>query len=136
MRILLAEDNPTHRHVAWPFLNAHFPADGPVLEVADGAAVLQQQALTARPGLVIVSMDLPGGHSVQDVRLSVGTPAAGEEITPRLGDDRYAWVQVVRGAVMLNDAPLTAGDGAAVSHEAVLQVRAIDAAKLFLFDLA
>ncbi len=54
----------------------------------------------------------------------------------RLGDDRHAWVQVVRGAVVLNGTLLTAGDGAAVSHEAVLQLHATDAAKLFLFDLA
>jgi len=45
-------------------------------------------------------------------------------------------VQVVRGAVLLNSTPLTAGDGAAVSKEAVLQLRATDAAELLLFDLA
>jgi quercetin 2,3-dioxygenase len=44
--------------------------------------------------------------------------------------------QVVRGAVVLNGTTLTAGDGAAVSKEAVLQIRATDAAELLLFDLA
>jgi quercetin 2,3-dioxygenase len=72
----------------------------------------------------------------QDVRLYVGTLEAGEEISHRLGDDRHAWVQVVRGAVLLNGTPLTAGDGAAVSKEAVLQIHATDAAELLLFDLA
>ena len=72
----------------------------------------------------------------QDVRLYVGTLDAGETLTHRLADDRYAWVQVVRGAVVLNGTPLTAGDGAAVSKEAVLQLRATDAAELLLFDLA
>ena len=62
--------------------------------------------------------------------------AAGEEFMYRLGDDRHAWVQVVRGAVLLNGTPLTAGDGAAVSKEMVLQLRATDAAELLLFDLA
>jgi hypothetical protein len=38
--------------------------------------------------------------------------------------------------VVLNDTPLTAGDGAAVSKEAVLQLRATAAAELLLFDLA
>jgi hypothetical protein len=37
---------------------------------------------------------------------------------------------------LLNGTPLTAGDGAAVSKEAVLQLRATDAAELLLFDLA
>ena len=72
----------------------------------------------------------------QDVRLYVGTLEAGAEITHRLGDDRHAWVQVVRGAVMLNGTPLTAGDGAAVSKEAVLQIHATTTAELLLFDLA
>jgi hypothetical protein len=71
----------------------------------------------------------------QDVRLYVGMLAAGEELTHRLGDDRHAWVQVIHGAIMLNGTPLTAGDGATVSHETVLQLRATDAAELLLFDL-
>ena len=72
----------------------------------------------------------------QDVRLYVGTLEAGAEITHRLGDDRHAWVQVVRGVVLRNGTPLTAGDGAAVSKEAVLQICATTAAEFLLFDLA
>jgi redox-sensitive bicupin YhaK (pirin superfamily) len=72
----------------------------------------------------------------QDVRLYVGTLVVGEELTYRLGDNRHAWVQVIRGAVMLNGTPLTAGDGATVSQETDLQIRATDAAELLLFDLA
>jgi redox-sensitive bicupin YhaK (pirin superfamily) len=71
----------------------------------------------------------------QDVQLYVGTLAEGEELTHRLGDDRHAWVQVVRGAVVLNGTPLMAGDGAAVSKEVVLQIHATDAAELLVFDL-
>ena len=72
----------------------------------------------------------------QDVRLYVGTLDAGEALTHRLGDDRHAWVQVVRGAVVLNGTSLTAGDGAAVSKEALLQLCATTTAELLLFDLA
>jgi redox-sensitive bicupin YhaK (pirin superfamily) len=72
----------------------------------------------------------------QDVRLYVGTLAVGEALTHRLDDDRHAWVQVVRGAVMLNGTPLTAGDGATVSQETALEIRATDAAEILLFDLA
>jgi len=72
----------------------------------------------------------------QDVRLYVGTLGAGEELVHHLGDDRHAWVQVIRGEVRLNDMALTAGDGAAVSKEAVLQLRTTDTAELLLFDLA
>ena len=72
----------------------------------------------------------------QDVRLYVGTLDAGATLTYRLGDDRHAWVQVVRGVVVLNGTQLAAGDGAAVSHEVVLQLHATEAAELLLFDLA
>jgi len=71
----------------------------------------------------------------QDVRLYLGALAAGEEFTHHLGDDRHAWVQVIRGAVRLNGTPLTAGDGAAMTKETVLQIHAIEAAELLLFDL-
>jgi quercetin 2,3-dioxygenase len=72
----------------------------------------------------------------QDVRLYVGTLAAGEEIIHHLGDDRHAWVQVIRGEVWLNGTALTAGDGSAVSKEMSLQIRASEAVELLLFDLA
>ena len=72
----------------------------------------------------------------QDVRLYLGTLAAGEALVHRLGDDRHAWVQVIRGAVRLNGTPLTAGDGAAVSQETGLQIHVTEAAELLLFDLA
>jgi redox-sensitive bicupin YhaK (pirin superfamily) len=95
---------------------------------ADGSGTLRLVASRdGRDGSVTVH---------QDVRLYVGTLAVGEELTHRLGDDRHAWVQVIRGAVMLNGTPLTAGDGATVSQETVLQLRATDAAELLLFDLA
>jgi quercetin 2,3-dioxygenase len=72
----------------------------------------------------------------QDVQLYIGTLAAGEELVHHLGDDRHAWVQVIRGEVWLNDTALTAGDGAAVSKETSLQMRASEMAELLLFDLA
>ena len=63
MSLLLAEGNPTHRHFARALLDQYFPDHGPVLEVADGASAVQQ-ALTERPGLLVVDMDLPGMHGV------------------------------------------------------------------------
>jgi quercetin 2,3-dioxygenase len=72
----------------------------------------------------------------QDIRLYLGALEAGEALTHLLDDDRHAWVQVVRGAVTLSGIPLTAGDGAAVSKETVLEIRAIDTAELLLFELA
>jgi DNA-binding NarL/FixJ family response regulator len=67
MSILLTESNPTHRHFARQLLDQHFPDYGPVLEVADGASAVQR-ALTERPGLLVVDMDLPGMHGVEVAR--------------------------------------------------------------------
>jgi quercetin 2,3-dioxygenase len=87
---------------------------------------------------LVASRDGPEGSVTvhQDVRLYVGALASGEELTQHLGDDRHAWMQVIRGAVRLNGTALTAGDGAAVSKETALQIHATDAAELLLFDLA
>ena len=67
MSILLAEGDPTHRRFARQLCDQHFPDSGPVLEVADGAAAVQR-ALTDRPGLLVVDMDLPGVHGVEVAR--------------------------------------------------------------------
>jgi redox-sensitive bicupin YhaK (pirin superfamily) len=48
---------------------------------------------------------------------------------------RNIWTQVVGGAVTLNGTSLAAGDGAAIREEQVLQVRAVEAAELLMFDL-
>ena len=72
----------------------------------------------------------------QDVDLYATLLEPGETVTHALRPGRHAWVQVARGAVTLNGQPLKAGDGAAVSEEAALTVRATEPAELLLFDLA
>jgi quercetin 2,3-dioxygenase len=49
---------------------------------------------------------------------------------------RHAWLQIARGGVSVNGTKLNAGDGAAVSEEGTLEVKAIDTAELLTFDLA
>lgn len=50
---------------------------------------------------------------------------------------RNVWVQVARGSVELRGVRLTAGDGAAVSDEAVLAITGVaEESELLLFDLA
>jgi len=46
-----------------------------------------------------------------------------------------AWIQVARGALTVNGTLLAEGDGAAVSDESKLDVRAESAAEALLFDL-
>jgi redox-sensitive bicupin YhaK (pirin superfamily) len=60
----------------------------------------------------------------------------GDTIEHALAPGRHAWLQVVRGEISLNGKPMIAGDGAAVSAEKGLSVRASEASELLLFDLA
>ncbi len=72
----------------------------------------------------------------QDVALSVARLLPGQQASYRLKPGRYAWAQAAHGSVTLNGAALADGDGAAVSEEEILEVRAAESAEILLFDLA
>jgi redox-sensitive bicupin YhaK (pirin superfamily) len=72
----------------------------------------------------------------QDARLYLATLQAGESVAHALTPGRHAWLQVLRGQAALNGQPLAAGDGAAVSQEAKLEISARNDAEVLLFDLA
>ena len=72
----------------------------------------------------------------QDARLFAARLAAGDKVVHRLPPGRHAWLQLVRGALALNGTTLRQGDGAAVSDEARLDIRALEPAELLLFDLS
>jgi hypothetical protein len=72
----------------------------------------------------------------QAVCLYVVILEPGERISYSLEPHRHAWVQVARGAVMLNGSQLSQGDGAAISEEAALEFSAVEPAEMLLFDLA
>jgi redox-sensitive bicupin YhaK (pirin superfamily) len=71
----------------------------------------------------------------RDVDLHASLLAAGAEVMLPLRPDRHAWLQMIRGTVDLNGTRLEAGDGAAVSDERELAIRAAAAAELLVFDL-
>jgi redox-sensitive bicupin YhaK (pirin superfamily) len=60
----------------------------------------------------------------------------GESVRHALASGRYAWLHVARGAVRLNGSTLGAGDGAAMSAEAALEITGAADAEILLFDLA
>jgi adhesin HecA-like repeat protein len=72
----------------------------------------------------------------QDAKVYLSTLDPGTEIVHPLEEGRHAWVQVMRGAVELNGARLDTSDGAAVSAEDRLSIRAEESAELMVFDLA
>jgi redox-sensitive bicupin YhaK (pirin superfamily) len=72
----------------------------------------------------------------QDARLYATVLDAGKTVVHALAEDRYAWLQVARGTIRLNELELKQGDGAAVRKESELTITAHDQAELLLFDLA
>lgn len=72
----------------------------------------------------------------QDVDLYAAVLAPGDTVTYAPQPNRQLWLQVARGALTLNDTPLTAGDGAALVAEAELTLTATSDAEVLLFDLA
>ena len=60
----------------------------------------------------------------------------GQTLAHHLPAGRHAWLQVLRGQVVLNGQPLSASDGAAISDEPELELQATHRAEIMLFDLA
>jgi quercetin 2,3-dioxygenase len=85
----------------------------------------------------------------QDVNLYAALLQPDVDVTHTLAPTRQAWLQVVRGSVMLNDQPLNAGDGVAITsssraitHPESAQVNTLNfhnngatAAEVLLFDM-
>jgi quercetin 2,3-dioxygenase len=74
----------------------------------------------------------------QDAQVLVTELAKDGQIQYPLNPKRHAWLQVLRGAVLVNGNALGAGDAIAVSDEPNLSITATaaDASEVLLFDLA
>jgi redox-sensitive bicupin YhaK (pirin superfamily) len=75
-------------------------------------------------------------HINQDVKLYASILKSGDELSTTLADGRHAWIQLISGSIDVNDEILNAGDGAAISDEHQLKIKAInDNTEFLLFDL-
>jgi redox-sensitive bicupin YhaK (pirin superfamily) len=72
----------------------------------------------------------------QDVSVYDALIMSGREVQHEIDEGRHAWVQVLKGGVTLNGSQLEAGDGAAVSNERLIVIKAVHDAEVLLFDLA
>lgn len=87
---------------------------------------------------LIASEDGSDGSVVvhQDVKLFASIIPAGEQVEHAMDQQRYAWIQVARGAVSVNGEKADQGDGVMVAGESNLQIKAEENAEVLLFDLA
>ena len=75
-------------------------------------------------------------HINQDVKLFASILASDERVSYELAPERYAWIQLISGSLEVNGEKLNPGDGAAISNETLLEIRALDDnAEFLLFDL-
>lgn len=72
----------------------------------------------------------------QDAGVSLAILESDEGLIHRLANGRHAWLQLASGAADLNGNALGAGDGAAISSESELNVKASHQTEMLLFDLA
>lgn len=72
----------------------------------------------------------------QDVDLYAAVLDKDSRVVHALQPNRHAWVQVARGAVLLNGLALKHGDGAAISDRTEVAIEATEDAEILLFDLA
>ena len=72
----------------------------------------------------------------QDAQLYVTLLKPGEKVEHEFAAKRHGWLQVARGAVEVNGKPLAQGDGAAITDEPKLSIKATEDAEVLLFELA
>jgi quercetin 2,3-dioxygenase len=84
-------------------------------------------AMDSREGAVTVH---------QDLNLYATVLAPGEQVTYAAQADRYLWVQVARGAVLVNGKLLEQGDAVALAAEETLEMIGQAPAEVLVFDLA
>ena len=75
-------------------------------------------------------------HINQDVALYSSILAKDETVSHSPAAGRHAWIQVVKGSLEINGEFLNQGDGAAISDEKLLEIKALeDETEFLLFDL-
>src|SRR3989441_9579161 len=114
--------------------------------------LLQVWILPERPGLtpsyeqrsfpvaalrLVVSRDGRAGsvRIHQDVLVYTAVLSPGEEVAHAVAPSRHAWIQMARGAGLVNGTRLGAGDGAALSEERSVTLRGVESAEMLVFDL-
>lgn len=72
----------------------------------------------------------------QDMELSGAYLDAGKQIKHPFSIDHFAWIQLIKGELIVNGELLKSGDGAAIEEETLLSIAAVQASEFLLFDLA
>lgn len=72
----------------------------------------------------------------QDLNIYAAIISPKSEIAYTIPDNRYAWVQVARGSIILDNVTLSAGDAVAIQTAQTIHLLGKDEAEVLIFDLA
>jgi redox-sensitive bicupin YhaK (pirin superfamily) len=72
----------------------------------------------------------------QDIDLYAALLMDGETVAHQFAPNRNGWIQVACGAIILNGATLSDGDGAAILNEDSISIRSTAEAEVLLFAMA
>jgi redox-sensitive bicupin YhaK (pirin superfamily) len=126
-----SHSSPVHLYQIWLYPNRTGLPPGYEQKTFPDSDRLNRLCLVASPDSAEGSLLI---H--QDAKIYLATVEAGSRVGLTMQPGRHAWLQVLRGAVALNDVALDTADGAAVSEEISLEIVASTAAEVMLFDLA
>ncbi|MBA4284164.1 MAG: quercetin 2,3-dioxygenase [Xanthomonadaceae bacterium] len=122
---------PVHFLQIWIVPDVRGAAPGYQQQALDIAALKAGFSLVAAPEAEAAPFRL-----LQDARLSIAWPAAGQAISTALRSERRHYLHVARGAVRLGDQLLADGDAVLIEQESRLALSATADSELLLFDLA
>jgi len=72
----------------------------------------------------------------QDASVYASILESGDSLTHKFEADRYGWLQVARGKILVNGVEVNEGDGTAITREAAAEITARDQSEFLLFDLS
>lgn len=72
----------------------------------------------------------------QDVKIFSSILDPEQALIYSLPKERYAWIQVASGSIVLNSQQVSQGDGAALTDVKNIEIKSLEPAEILLFDLA
>jgi redox-sensitive bicupin YhaK (pirin superfamily) len=125
-----SSEEPVHLYQIWVFPDRDGLAPGYEQKGFDPAGRRGKWQLVASPDGRDGSLTI---H--QDVAILLADLEAGQELDRPIAEGRHAWVQVIRGPVVVNGEHLETSDALAISGEPSVSIRAQGSSEVLLFDL-
>lgn len=98
----------------------------------------QKQIPREKNMLHLIGSSEGGNTSVaihQDIKLYSAHMSEGSLLAYSMPESRQAWLQLIKGEVILNTATLESGDGAGIKDESTLSIKCSKEAEFLFFDL-